>query len=391
MSSLSSEVTVNTPIPSQWLTSVVLIASLTIVGCQERAPSPQVPAPTVAPASVPAVPAAGEPVGGQFYRVFSPLHRKGMKWVYEFTASDPAQSLSLHEITHKVTDVQGELITIRTTTDGRSSTATLSSTDNPMKRSGTTQVGNTIISFQSEGAEDVQVAAGAFKGAAKIGARIGAEMTMTGWFSPDVGLIKSVSRMHLNGETITLAMELKSYTSGEGAANVSSPPPPPSAFPNGARLTSAGQELLTRGRFLVEDRFVDTEVISILNAGLFIPTAPEPPQYPYYTVELMIAGVQKTGTGFVVDPAKARLRDFSIKQHESDTGSRRDYPLQYTYLSEGVKGGGGAEFKITDTTGRLAGYVSATLAGGYDPVTGQVIASRAFKFEFDIVENLVHR
>lgn len=171
-------------------------------------------APTVPTAGTTAVPAAGTTVDAQFWKDYQPTIKKGMAWTFVDTLVT-GDKTTTGEISEQVTDVQGEVATVKIT--GKSpftpdatldSTATRSVSFAPEVGEGVTAV------YKSEGAVDVTVPFKSFKGAAKLSlAASGSIQSLYVYAVKGVGMVKLEMKSTASGTTVSYTRELKDFVS----------------------------------------------------------------------------------------------------------------------------------------------------------------------------------
>lgn len=149
----------------------------------------------------PAVPAVGSDLNADFYKSFAPYYAKGTKRTYTLTTKINGTAAPSTEMIQEVLDVVGDQATIKTTINGTTAAESkMSITGNPL------DAGGSSSPYKSEGAEDVKVPAGEFKGAAKISVTSGSTKSIA-WLSAGTGLVKSETT---SGTSVSL-IELKEY------------------------------------------------------------------------------------------------------------------------------------------------------------------------------------
>lgn len=168
--------------------------------------------PLAACAAGPTIPTAGTVIDAKFMQDYAPAFKKGTKWTYAQTSVNGTNTVK-SEITQEVTDVQGDVATLKVSTkvDGVAEVTTTTDTVST-KPKATVSIEGVEASLKSEGSADVTVPYKEFKGIAKVSMVNGA-MSFYAWYAPGVGLVKSEMTSGAGDITAKNTMELKDFVS----------------------------------------------------------------------------------------------------------------------------------------------------------------------------------
>ncbi|MNL49943.1 hypothetical protein D3C87_1729180 [compost metagenome] len=137
---------------------------------------------------------------------YMPTYKAGMIITVAEITENPDKSESVVEITKEILKVEGGVVSYRNTSVTPTATTSFELT---MPANGRPESNLNLI---SEGAEDVTVPAGTFKGAAKFtGPNVGEGSTITYWFVPGKGYVKSFTHNPTKPGTGSWRSELKVF------------------------------------------------------------------------------------------------------------------------------------------------------------------------------------
>lgn len=152
------------------------------------------------------VPEKGTRMTADLWASYMPKYKAGMIITYAETTINADQSESVIEISKEILKVEGDVVTYRNTSVTSNGSASFELTMPANSKP------DSDLNLTSEGAEDVTVPAGTFKGAAKFtGPNVGEGSTITYWFVPGKGHVKIFTHNPTKPGTGSWRSELKVF------------------------------------------------------------------------------------------------------------------------------------------------------------------------------------